>query len=110
MFNTTAKQFFDGKAFLDLDEKQRGEYLTLIVDGSKIADQEQRTRLQSFFRRARARILTAYYKNYPLQSVKRNAAGEPVLHPGDTHQITNPNLWKDKKLVTGWDIAGYKGP
>ena len=110
MFNVTAKQFFDGKSFLDLGEKQREEYLGLITDGGKIADQDQRTRLQAFYRRARSRILTVYYKNYPFQAVKRNAAGEPVLRPGDTHQITNPNVWKDKKIVTGWDIAGYKGP
>ncbi len=110
MFNVAAKQFFEGKNFLDLDEKQREQYLSLIADGSKIADQEQRTRLQTFYRRARSRILTVYYKNYPFQAVRRNAAGEPTLHPGDTHQITNPNVWKDKKIVTGWDIAGYKGP
>ena len=110
VFNAAAKQFFDGKSFLDLDEKQREQYVTLIVDGGKIADQEQRTHLQTFYRRARARILTVYYKNYPFQAVKRNAAGEPILQAGDTHQITNPNVWKDKNLVTGWDIAGYKGP
>src|ERR1700688_4699743 len=45
-FNTSAKQFFDGKAFLDLDDKQREQYLALIVEGNKIADAEQRARLQ----------------------------------------------------------------
>jgi choline dehydrogenase-like flavoprotein len=109
-FNTASKQFFDGKPFLDLDEKQREQYLALIVDGSKIADQGQRTQLQTFYRGVRSRILTVYYKNYPFHEVKRNALGEPILQPRDMHQITNPNIWKDKKLVTGWDIAGYKGP
>src|SRR5712691_13256731 len=33
-FNSAAKQFFDGKAFLDLDEKQREQYLALIAEGS----------------------------------------------------------------------------
>ena len=109
-FNTAAKQFFDGKAFLDLDEKEREQYLALIVDGNKITDTDQRARLQAFYRAARSRILKVYYSNYPVHEVKRNAAGEAILKPGDTHQISNPNLFKDKKLVTGWDIAGYKGP
>ena len=105
-FNNAAREHFDGKAFLDLDEKQREQYLEMIIDGSKIADAEQRARLQTFFRGARARILSVYYRNYPEHEVKRNAQGEPILKPGDLHQITNPNT---KKIVTGWDIAGYKG-
>src|ERR1700719_550669 len=59
-FNTAAKQFFDGKSFLDLDEKQREQYLALIVEGSKISDAEQRARLQAFYRGARVRILKVY--------------------------------------------------
>jgi choline dehydrogenase-like flavoprotein len=106
-FNSAAKQFFEGKAFLDLDDKQREQYLELIIDGSKISDAELRTRLQGFYRAARARILSVYYKNYPEHEVKRNAQGEPILKPGDTHQITNPNT---KQIVTGWDIAGFQGP
>jgi choline dehydrogenase-like flavoprotein len=105
-FNAPAQQFFDGKNFLDLDKNQQQKYLELIVDGSTIANAEHRTRLQAFYRAARARILTVYYKNYPEHEVKRNAQGEPILKPGDTHQITNPNT---NKIVTGWDIAGYKG-
>lgn len=110
VFNTAARQFLDGKTFLELDEKQREQYLALIVDGKAITDAEQRTRLQTFYRGARARILRVYYGNYPANEVKRNAAGEAVLKPGDIHQISNPNLFKDKKLVTGWDVAGFKGP
>ena len=109
-FNTGAKQFFDGKIFLDLDDQQREQYLGLIVDGKRIADAEQRAHLQAFYRGARTRILRVYYSNFPANEVKRNAAGETILQPGDTHQISNPNLFKDKKLVTGWDIAGFKGP
>src|SRR5258707_8967233 len=33
-FNTAAKQFFDGRTFLELDEKQREQYLDLIINGS----------------------------------------------------------------------------
>ncbi len=65
-FNTAAKQFFDGKAFLDLDERQREQYVGLIVEGSKITDAEQRSALQDFYRGARTRILTVYYSNFPL--------------------------------------------
>jgi choline dehydrogenase-like flavoprotein len=109
-FNTAAKQFLDGKTFLELDEKQREQYLALIADGKGISDAEQRAHLQAFYRGARTRILKVYYSNFPANEVKRNAAGEAILKPGDTHQISNPNLFKDKKLVTGWDVAGFKGP
>ncbi len=108
-FNTAAKQFFDGKSFLDLDEKQREEYLGLIADGSKITDENQRKSLQACYRGARFRILTTYYKNYPEHQVKRNAAGDPILKPGDIHQtlweFENPNT---KKIQTGWDVTGQK--
>ena len=78
-FNTAAKQYFDGKAFLDLDEKQREQYLTMIVDGKGITDAEQRARLQAFYRGARTRILKVYYSNYPAHEVKRDAAGAAIL-------------------------------
>lgn len=107
-FNAAAKPLFDGKAFLDLDEGQREQYVGMLAEGSKITDADQRKRLQDFYRESRTRILAVYYKNFPLE-IKRNAAGEPILHAGDSHQITNPNVWKDKKLVTGWDMAGFKG-
>ena len=109
-FNAASKQFFDGKAFLDLDDKQREQYLGLIIEGAKITDEGQRKSLQGFYRGTRSRILSTYYKNYPEFEVKRNAAGDPILKPGDTHQVD----WEyDKtntlKLQTGWNIAGYKG-
>lgn len=106
-FNNAAKQFFNGKSFLDLDEKQQAEYLELIVDGKKITDAKQRSDLQSFYRTSRIRILTVYYKNYPEHEPKRDAQGAVILKPGDLHQITNPNT---TKLATGWDVAGFKGP
>src|ERR1700674_1953252 len=65
VFNGAAKQFFAGKSFLDLDEKQREEYVALIADGSKIADAGQKARLQAFYRGARTRILSVYYGNFP---------------------------------------------
>ena len=106
-FNAAAQSFFGGKSFVDLDEQQREQYLALIADGSKIADAGQRKSLQAFYQSARRRILTAYYSNYPEHKVKRDAQGLPVLKPGDAHQQTNPNT---ARVVTGWDVAGYKGP
>src|SRR5262249_48176818 len=59
------------------------------------------------YRAARGRILEVYYKNYPEHELKRNDRGELIFKPGDTHQVSDPNT---KKLVTGWDVAGYAGP
>src|SRR5215831_15927590 len=106
-FNTAAKQFFDGKTFLELDDKQKEQYLELVFEGNKITDARLRGELGTTYRGMRYRILDTYYKNYPEHEVKRNVEGEPILKAGDLHQITNPNT---NKIVTGWDIAGYKGP
>jgi GMC oxidoreductase/gluconate 2-dehydrogenase subunit 3-like protein len=104
-FNAGAQALFGGKGFVDLDEKQREEYIAAVIDGSRIADKAQRDQLQSFYRNARRRILRVFYSNYPEHQVKRDAHGLPILKPGDTHQETNPNT---NKMVTGWDIAGYR--
>ena len=106
-FNSAAKQFFDGKSFLDLDEKQREQYLELIVDAKRITDEKLRLSLQIFYRAARARILSVYYKNFPEHEVNWNDQREMILKPGDQHQISDPNT---TKLVTGWDVASYTGP
>jgi len=106
-FNETAKQFFGGKGFLELDEKQKEQYLGNILDAQKITDAQTRTQLLAFYRAARTRILTVYYQNYPEHEVKHNADGTIVFKPGDTHQITNPNT---KQIVTGWDVTGHIGP
>ena len=106
-FNETAKQFFGGKSFLELDEKQKEQYLELVLDEKKITDPQVRAQLLAFYRAARTRILTVYFQNYPEHEVKHNPDGTIVFKPGDTHQITNPNT---KKMVTGWDITGHRGP
>src|SRR5215831_2671731 len=104
-FNSTAKQFFAGKSFLELEAPQKEQYLQLIVDGKKIEDAKLRSELLTFYRAVRFRVLDTYWKNYPEHEIKRDARGEPILRPGDLHQITTPNT---KKIVTGWDIAGFK--
>src|SRR5262249_61447884 len=101
-----AKALFGGKTFVDLDEKQKGEYLGIVVDGKKITDEAQRKQLQMVYQNARRRILQVYYSNYPEHQIKRDASGVPILKPGDSHQITNPNT---KNIVTGWDVTGFAG-
>ena len=51
-FNSGAQQFFDGKSFLQLDETQRGDYLKLIYEGSKLTEPDQKKALQGFYRLA----------------------------------------------------------
>ncbi|MEE8461365.1 MAG: twin-arginine translocation signal domain-containing protein, partial [Acidobacteriota bacterium] len=91
VFNNSAASFFSGKTFLDLSEAQRADYLNLIIDGSKITDQQLRGQLQSVYRLTRIRVLVIYYQNYPEHRLPRDANDVPILAPGDTHQITNPN-------------------
>jgi len=106
-FNNLAKQFFRGETFLELNWDQRAQYLEKLIAGSEITDVKQREQIQGFYRLARMRILTVYYRNYPEHEIKRNDQGEIIIAAADRHQITNPNT---EKIVTGWDIAGYKGP
>ena len=107
LFNNGASSFFSGKTFLELGESERADFLNLIIDGSRIADQQLRGKLQSVYRLTRIRVLVVYYQNYPEHRLPRDANDVPILPPGDTHQITNPNT---KRVVTGWDVAGFRGP
>ena len=107
LFNSKATEFFNGKSFLELQEPQRADYLRLIIDGSKVTDKQALAKLQSVYRLTRVRVLVVFYQNFPEHRIQRDANDIPILPPGDTHQITNPNT---KQLVTGWDIAGFHGP
>ena len=40
LFNNGASSFFSGKTFLELGESERADFLNLIIDGSRIADQQ----------------------------------------------------------------------
>lgn len=106
-FDSGAASFFSGKTFLELGESERADYLNLIIDGSRIADDGLRGTLQSVYRLTRIRVLVIYYQNYPEHRLPRDANDVPILPPGDTHQITNPNT---ERVVTGWDVAGFRGP
>jgi len=107
MFNSESAAHFEGKTFVELSESQRADYLNMIVDGVNIADSRVLDRLQGIYRLVRARVFIVYYQNYPQHTVPRNDNGIPILQPGNDHQITSPN---QPGVVTGWDIAGWKGP
>jgi len=55
----------------------------------------------------RISAVRVFYSNFPEGKIARDANGIPISKPGELHQITNPNT---PDLVTGWDIAGYRGP
>jgi len=129
-FNAAAQDVL-GKPFVDLSEDLRTQYVERVVatfppdtfaggseaaamppggaadalksryDGSSIAA------LQKVFLTTRNRVFTVFYQNFPEHRVERDANQIPVLPPGDTHQIINPNT---SKLVTGWDVANFPGP
>jgi len=107
LFNSESAAGFGGKTFVELSEVERTDYLNRIVDGVDIADSLVLMKLQSIYRLVRARVLTVYYQNYPQQVVPRDQDGVPILPARDEHQISNPN---QPGLVTGWDIAGWRGP
>jgi len=104
-FNEASRIFFEDKAFLELNESQREEYLNLIIDGSQVEDSKLLRTLQKVFYVTRTRVFTVYYQNYPEHIVARDESDIPILSEGDEHQITNPNT---KRIVTGWDIAAYE--
>jgi hypothetical protein len=106
-FNQGSAAFFAGRTFLQLTESQRAEYLRLIIEGDKFTSRAPLRTLQRVYRQTRTRVFTVFYQNYPENVIPRDQHGAPILKPGDPHQITNPNT---KKLVTGWDIAGFQGP
>ena len=106
-FNRESKGLFEGKSFLDLDEDQRTDYLNLIIDGGRFADKQLLGKLQSVYRKVRARIFSLFYRNFPEHVVPRDVHDVPIVRPGDNHQITNPNT---PNLVTAWDTTGFKGP
>ena len=107
LFNSHSATFFGGKSFVELSESQRADYLNMIVDGDRITDSQVLGRLQAIYNLIRTRVFVVFYQNYPQHMIPKDEAGVPVLSPNNKHQITNPNL---PGLVTGWDIAGWKGP
>lgn len=105
-FDQGSVELFQGRTFLQLSPSQRADYLLAVIDGARFSDQARLKVLQKVYRQTRTRVFTVFYQNYPENVVARDQAGVPILKPGDKHQITNPNT---RDVVTGWDIAGFKG-
>ncbi len=106
-FNKGSAALFADRSFLQITSSQRSDYLKQIIDGSKFNDKTNLRTLQRVYRQTRTRVFTVFYQNYPENVIPRDQNGMPILKAGDKHQITNPNT---KEVVTGWDIAGFKGP
>jgi hypothetical protein len=107
LFNSESAAHFGGQTFVELSEANRADYLNMIADGVNISDSQVLGRLQSVYRLVRLRVFVVFYQNYPQHTVMRDETGVPILPTDDEHQITNPN---QPGLVTGWDIAGWRGP
>ena len=107
LFNSESADHFGGKTFVELSEAQRAEYLNMIVDEVNISDSRVLGRLKSVYSLVRLRVFIVFYQNYPQHTIMRDKEGVPIFSPDDEHQITNPN---QPGLVTGWDIAGWRGP
>ncbi len=101
LLNSQAGELFAGKTFMQLKESERESYFDSVFSGER-GEELQRTLLG-----IRRRVFQVFYKNYPEHALPRDHQGVPILPPGDTHQITNPNT---KGLGTGWDVSGFMGP
>lgn len=101
LLNSQAGELFPGKTFLQLKETEQESYFDSVFSGQQ-GEELRRTLL-----RIRRRVFQVFYKNYPEHALPRDHQGAPILPPGDTHQITNPNT---KGLATGWDVSGFMGP
>jgi hypothetical protein len=104
-FNEASRPFFQNRTFVELTESERADFLKKVAAGTEITDPSVR-RVYKF---SRLTVLRVFYANFPEHKIARDAQGIPILKPGDgeAHQITVPNT---KALVTGWDVAGYRGP
>jgi hypothetical protein len=108
LFNTSAQSLL-GKTFVDLDESGREAWLNAILaaNSKPVAGLDKPTvaTLQKVLRLARDRVMNVFYRNFPYDHVDREASGAPI--PNQPHEIFQI---KTGNLVTGWDIAGYRGP
>ena len=101
LLNSQAGELFSGKTFLQLKERERESYFDSVFAGDRGEN------LRRILGRIRQRVFRVFYKNYPEHALPRDRQGVPILPPGDTYQITNPNT---KGLETGWDVSGFMGP
>lgn len=99
-FNESSKEAM-GKSFLELDESGRAKYLEDLL-----SQPEDSSPAHKVLRQARERIFFVFYRNFPYDTIDRDDKGTPIASDS-LHQIINP---KKSSVVTGWDIAGYRGP
>lgn len=90
-----------GKTFVELDPAQRATYVEQLFAATESPTVPHKVLLQ-----ARERIFSIFYHNFPYQTIDRDEKGTPIASD-QLHQIINP---KKSDAITGWDIAGYRGP
>lgn len=106
LFNEASVPLF-GKKFTELSEIDRAQYLHRIITATGFTDKSLHEKLMTVYTNTREAVFLTYYQNFPQDRWPFDAMGVPLLKPGDTHQITNPNT---PEIPTGWDLAGYAGP
>ncbi len=106
-FDQAAREFFQDRTFVELDEDESAQFLRKVIDGSGFTDKTLHGKVRRLYRLVRIAVFRVFYSNFPDHEIVRNTQGVPVLRPGDLHQITVPDT---QDLTTGWDIAGYRGP
>jgi hypothetical protein len=100
LFNDSPKETM-GKTFLELDQLERAKHLDRLF-----AETDATTPVHKVLRQARERIFLVFYRNFPYDTIDRDEKGTPIASD-KLHQIVNP---KKSSVITGWDIAGYRGP
>lgn len=107
VFNRASGPFFAGRAFVALEPEERAAFLRMLISGERFEDKDALATCRRIYRLTRIAVFRIFYSNFPENRIPRDAQGLPILKPGDQHQVTTPN---SRTLVTGWDIAGYRGP
>ena len=97
-FNESSRESM-GQSFVDLDENARAKYVERVFAADDMPAVQKTLQL------SRDRIFTVFYRNFPFDTIDRDENGTPISDK--EHQIINP---KKANIVTGWDIANYKGP
>jgi hypothetical protein len=106
-FNQASSRFFEGRTFVELSEDDRARFLRKVISGEEFRDRALHQRVHRLYRLVRMSVFRVFYSNFPEGKIPRDAHGIPIPKPGELHQITTPNT---PERVTGWDIAGYRGP
>ncbi len=106
-FNQATTEFFKDRIFIELNEDERAQFLRKVISGDEFTDRTLHQKVRRLYRLVRISVFRVFYSNFPEGKIARDGNGIPSPKPGELHQITNPNT---TDLVTGWDIAGYRGP